>query len=606
MKSLTWLLSITLLNCNVRCGTDTSRDLIQISKRVKHEGESFLTIRLPDYCKDFERSLALGRIDPTHFQNFGKVGATPKLFGGMLDQVFDRKSGELLQHPSIECIRCIRQVCRMFSKIRQPCSSQRERQCYEDFVAIDKEVGSKKLEVSYRDYSSLYFTFQFLFGRVCSDLESKLKDVHLYPKHGPGATAERISGNRKYDIKQWPSRLEASFPAADYCISSFDKFEDLQSINFSNPTEELPVRVISVPKTAKGPRIIAIEPVCMQYTQQALLQELVPLIERDPKAGKITRFTSQTFNQKLALSSSKTGKYATIDLKEASDRVSLDMVCELFRSYPVLLDAILACRSQSANVPGFGVIPLAKFASMGSALCFPIEAMVFTTLVVASELGRRTNGTHWKTATLDKIIKDCCYSVYGDDIIVPVDQVPSVLETLRKFGSVVNTTKSFWTGKFRESCGVEAYDGEDVTPCYIRSPMPRSRKSMLDWSHLLTFRNQLYKSGYWLVCKEIDAYINSNIGHIPTVHSTSPGVGRLTFMKYESQRLHPTLHRPEVKTLIVRTRKRKDPLTGNPALLKFFLGRRNPLTTDIHSKMELERTAVSRDTYIIRGWVTPY
>jgi hypothetical protein len=590
----------------MRCGTDTSRDLIQISKRVKHEGESFLTIRLPDFSKDFESCLAKGRIDPTDFQNFGKLGATPKLFRGMLDQVFDRKSGELLQRPSIEAIRCIRQVCRMFGKIRQPCHPQRERHCYEDFVAIDKEVGSKKLDISYRDYSSLYFVFQYTYGRICARLESELRACDLVPRHGPGATAERISGNRKFVLQRWPQRLEESFPSARYCISSYDKWEDLQAINFSNPSEEMPVRVISVPKTAKGPRIIAIEPVCMQYAQQSLLQRLVPLIESDPVARKITRFTSQAYNQSLALSSSRTGAYATLDMKEASDRVSLDMVCELFRSYPLLLDAILACRSQTANVPGFGVITLAKFASMGSALCFPIEAMVFSTLVVASELCRRTNGTHWKTATLTKIFKDSRYSVYGDDIIVPVEQVPSVMEMLRKFGNIVNVNKSFWTGKFRESCGVEAYDGEDVTPCYIRHPMPRNRKSMLDWSHLLTFRNQLYLKGYWHACKEIDSYINSNIGYIPTVHSTSPGVGRLTFMKYDCQRQNTHLHRPEVKTLVVRTRKRKDPLNGNPALLKFFLGKQNQITSGFASQMELERTAVSRDTYIVREWVTPY
>jgi hypothetical protein len=54
--------------------------------------------------------------------------------------------------------------------------------------------------------------------------------------------------------------------------------------------------------------------------------------------------------------------------------------------------------------------------------------------------------------------------VFGDDIIVPSECAEFVIDDLESFGLLVNRTKSFWRGAFRESCGVDAYNGVDVTP----------------------------------------------------------------------------------------------------------------------------------------------
>src|ERR1051326_445382 len=56
-----------------------SRDLQTIRSRVKDQGLSFLTITLPNFCKDFERSLEVGYIDSTCFRAFQEGREGPVL-----------------------------------------------------------------------------------------------------------------------------------------------------------------------------------------------------------------------------------------------------------------------------------------------------------------------------------------------------------------------------------------------------------------------------------------------------------------------------------------------------------------------------------------------
>jgi hypothetical protein len=81
-----------------RCTVDVSdlRDKMTILSRVDKEGLSFLTITLPTFCQDFERSLAQGKIDSTAFRSFRKVGAIPAFLQGMLSLLFNRETGRLL------------------------------------------------------------------------------------------------------------------------------------------------------------------------------------------------------------------------------------------------------------------------------------------------------------------------------------------------------------------------------------------------------------------------------------------------------------------------------------------------------------------------------
>ena len=101
-----------------------SRDLQTIRSRVKDQGLSFLTITLPNFCKDFERSLEVGYIDSTCFRPFRKHGSLPSFLKTMTSLIFDRETGKIYNEkdnpfasdvPTI--IDAVRQICLAFEKI---------------------------------------------------------------------------------------------------------------------------------------------------------------------------------------------------------------------------------------------------------------------------------------------------------------------------------------------------------------------------------------------------------------------------------------------------------------------------------------------------------
>jgi len=186
----------------------------------------------------------------------------------------------------------------------------------------------------------------------------------------------------------------------------------------------------------------------------------------------------------MAREGSHTGSLATLDLKEASDRVSNQLVRRMLENHPWLRAGVDSCRSRRAVVEfpsgRSESIRLGKFASMGSALTFPVEALVFATcaiLGIERALGRQL--TKKDVHRLRGQVR-----VYGDDIIVPVEYVHSVNEVLETFGFRVNFGKSYWTGKFRESCGGDYYDGHDVTIVRVRRIFPSSPRNALSVSRL--------------------------------------------------------------------------------------------------------------------------
>jgi len=97
MKSLVELQAVLLQDCGNKSGApNVSRDVGTLRKRVKHEGDSFLTIVLPAFCRDFERSLAQGRVSPELFLSFRKEkSGIPSFLKGFLSRVFDSQ-GNLL------------------------------------------------------------------------------------------------------------------------------------------------------------------------------------------------------------------------------------------------------------------------------------------------------------------------------------------------------------------------------------------------------------------------------------------------------------------------------------------------------------------------------
>lgn len=207
----------------------------------------------------------------------------------------------------------------------------------------------------------------------------------------------------------------------------------------------------------KTRRTISKEPGTLMYLQQGVARELVKFIHKHPELSKHVDLRHQEINAQQALVSSRTHRFATIDLSSASDTVTTRLVKAVFRGTP-LYPFLVALRSNTVVLPSGKVLRTEKFAPMGSALCFPIETLIFSCAVEYTvRRARRTmlgSFPHWR--------------VYGDDIIVEDPLFWDTILTLGGLGFIPNPSKSFCSpARFRESCGGEGYDGVSVIPMKI-------------------------------------------------------------------------------------------------------------------------------------------
>jgi hypothetical protein len=616
------------IDASAKCSADVSdlRDLETIRSRVENEGISFLTITLPQFCRDFERSLADGGIARHLFSGFVRVrgGSIPVFLQGMTKQIFNWETGKVLQDeespsnrgvssdiPTV--IESVRQLCLTFKKLALDCTPKRVQSALDSFISIEQSLES--FSVPNEDYDEFLDVSSVLWDNMVADFSVST----LSPQHGPGATAEKISGNQKFLWRRWHDRLEPYFPLihSGYPLGTPEDSEELKIVSIVPEADEQPVRVVTVPKTLKSPRIIAIEPCCMQYTQQAIRSYLYDKIESYWLTRGHVNFRDQSINQQLAMTASKTGQLATIDLSDASDRVPRSLALVMLQANPDLRDSVDACRSRSAQLPdGRLVSPLLKFASMGSALCFPIEAMYFYTICVIALL--RAQNLSATSSNVYSVTRELY--VYGDDIIVPSTYADFVLDYLQKYNCKVNTNKTFWSGSFRESCGVDAYDGYEVTPTYVHHPLPENKRQTSAIISGVATANLFYKKGYWRTTQFMFNKLEQVIGTIPYVSETSEALGRISFLGYESsERWNPNLQRHEIRALVPSPVYRTDKLEGYGALMKCFSGKSEgqedlwvkrlwtlEANFDYQERSELERSARHGAVALKRRWVTPH
>jgi hypothetical protein len=426
-------------------------------------------------------------------------------------------------------------------------------------------------------------------------MERMLHNSEFVPNHGPGSTADRTLGNAKWNYRRWTHRLERFFPSDTYCFTNFNELvdsglgEDRNIEDFepgiSVEKQEPPVRVVFVPKTLKSPRVIAIEPVHQQFVQQGIMKVLVPLLEseRSPVSGHVN-FSDQSINGAMALENSLTKEFCTIDLSEASDRVHSLLAFHLFDTRPYLRRAVFSCRSKYAKLPSGKVIALKKFASMGSALCFPVEAMVFNAICISAIIAHRGLTLTCKNVRL--VQKDVY--VFGDDLIVPSREVDIAIEALHSAGLKVNRGKTFVNSHFRESCGTDAYNGVKVTPVYVRELPPSSKRDASKVVSWVSTGNLFYRKGYWQTARFIRQFVERTVGVVPHTLETSPAIGWYSFLgSYSINRWNKDLHRFEVKGLVPKVSKTDDKLEGYRSLHKYFTERSpegDPLQLDAYSK----------------------
>jgi len=288
------------------------------------------------------------------------------------------------------------------------------------------------------------------------EIARKRKFREIVPSHGPGAVFPPRKPWEKSHFSTLYRPIMEYYPYDQFYCGIWSYWTDVMVAERSgtlHEEDEITANLIAVPKDSRGPRLICVHPAEAIWIQQGQRLVLEAAIDQFPLTRGKINFTDQSVNGQLALSSSKTRELVTLDLKEASDRMSAELVRYLFGE---TLYGWLSCsRARYVKLLDGRVIQLQKWAPMGNALTFPVQSLVFWALVHASILSRYGI--------------DCTdIYVFGDDILYPVEYHEGVLRGLVLAGLVPNMAKTFARGLFRESCGVDAYNGEDVTPLRVR------------------------------------------------------------------------------------------------------------------------------------------
>jgi len=474
------LCDVQTLHSEVFTKRDVRLTTEKVVKRVSREGIGFLTKTLPRLGKALDRALS-GEV-PLDSLTLGFAAKPqsklPRFLGELFQCVFSH-DGWILPTPCVDCIKSLRQLLFVFYKLELPYDSVQESKVINQFVKTEDDLDAWRVELDNMFNSIIANPAEKItrdgydLGRVIrkarsllSDLFSFFDPLDIHPKHGPGAVSTRERLSEKYTWSVISPRILQTYPLDAFFFASnghvCDELIGDNTIQFG----ESSARVILVPKDSRGPRLISCEPLDFQWIQQGLGRAIVQLVESHPLTRWNINFTNQQPNRFGALLGSKTGGYATLDLKEASDRVSVSLVRLLFPAH--LTDVLMNCRSQMTELPGGGKLLLNKFAPMGSALCFPIMAITIWALLTAGlpdavcDPDRRS-----RRKTVSDIRESIL--VYGDDVIVPTAQAANAIRILESFGLLINRDKSCVGGFFRESCGMDAYLGIDVTPVRLRT-----------------------------------------------------------------------------------------------------------------------------------------
>jgi len=217
-------------------------------------------------------------------------------------------------------------------------------------------------------------------------------------------------------------------------------------------------RLSFVPKTAEISRTICTEPLCNMLFQKGIGAVLERRIQ---ETLGISLKTQPDKNRALSRLGSKDGSFGTIDLSSASDSMSLGLVREMFPKHVVSL--LELTRSPVTTLPGGAEVELHMVSSMGNAFTFPLQTLLFSSLVYGAYRVHSIDFERPRGQSLGN------FAVFGDDIIVVQKAYDLTVRLLGLCGFSVNVDKSFNEGLFRESCGHDYYDGQNIRGVYIKS-----------------------------------------------------------------------------------------------------------------------------------------
>jgi hypothetical protein len=500
---------------------------------------SFLTRTLPTLGKSLDKALAsdIPFPIPSGFA-MQKQGVFPRFLSGFWELIFDR-DGRILtpgvepSETSLDCevtvnhdwrarthavyestyrqigaVRAVRQICFLFYKLEGAHTIDSERRVVDDFISTDRSLPEADADLSMSPTTARALESARLLAHYVLSCPTPLDLLDITPGHGPGAVAtgerpwEKMKFSRHYEC------IDEVYPYSDYYFYNYthlsDHLEDLEGLT------TLPhgtAKVVLVPKDSRGPRLISEEPLEFQWIQQGQKDALVGRLEKHRVTAGFVNFTNQEINRELALlsSSSIVSKYVTVDMKEASDRVSCWLVNQIFPEH--IRRCLYASRSEGTVLPTGELLRLKKFAPMGSAVCFPVEAFIFWALAVGSlrHILREKDLT-----ALPEVY------VYGDDLILYEEDFNVIKPVFNELFLEFNEDKCCTGRFFRESCGMDAFKGECVSPLRIKALL--GDKSPAGALAYISYVNSLRSKALHQAADYLQGQVVARRGQVPIIN----------------------------------------------------------------------------------------
>lgn len=441
--------------------------------RLKNEGVSVVTSLLPSFSKH-----VLLCIEQGYWTYFGTSIKTkrglPVIFRGYLLELFtfDPETQRYVVRMDADpvALMVIRQACEYLYKLSLDMTPEQQIAARTKFLDTDADIPS------YGEYDEDFVdAMRKNFETYYPSAKSiDIDDVSRAAHPGSGTYSWSDSGS-------WWKRnyLHPTVKSEHQHLSfglRFNKRAPRPGVAAKESTPDFS-EVLFVPKDSRGPRVIVREPYENLLFQMGYFSQMSTALEKDTNYR--INFISQGTNRELARVSSINRRYSTLDLSDASDRVSYAIVRHLFRFSPVLkvfdmFRTNLALPNSRGCRIAYGgqytkeirkkiskfLVPLRKLAGMGSGLTFPTMALVIH-LAICTRVSQVFNHLTYEQ------ISSLVY-VYGDDIIIPTVWYDFAVESLSRVGLKTNLAKSFKNSFFRESCGGDYLYGNDVTPTRLK------------------------------------------------------------------------------------------------------------------------------------------
>jgi hypothetical protein len=438
---------------------DLDKNTVQYClRRLRAEGLKFWTITLPKLAKSILKSIELGVFDPKRdgLTDFAWKGRSLRYFRSLLGSIFSLSTGELLPTPSATSLRSLRQLLEYSYKLALDFEEKVLETAKSNYVQTQERVAN--LEFNFQKLEKLR---KFAETNYPSLFKASPDHILSYgPRFGPGSVI--LPAGTKLPYYVWKSQSDRLIGTASYSARAysgyFKPYPSSPTRIVLKPDAEKVAKILFVPKDSRGPRVISKEQPHTIRAQMAFFKWCSATLAKQT-SGRI-QFLDQSINRRLACESSITRENATLDLKEASDSVSIRHIRYVFRNAPGVSWFLRNFRATHYQLPNtHGTALMSCLAGMGSGLTFPLLSFWIHLLACFGVCS--THRLPFKAVSLK-------VRTFGDDLIVPDQWVDTVTKTLHDFGMEVNTSKSYRNSNFRESCGGDYFHGTECAPTRLR------------------------------------------------------------------------------------------------------------------------------------------